>query len=307
MPKTHPRRNVRAELHEQFNSDKSSVRVDRNAGVIRGCRVLGRVSSNTHGVKGAKRTEYTLQAIKEAAPLYSGAVVNRNHPPREKPYSERKAEERIGWLENVQVRDDGLYADLHLLKSDPLTDKLMEAAERNPRLFALSHNAYGAGDLTADGTYRITSIPEVRSVDVVADGGTNASLFESKSNRNKRGKPMRSLTREWEDTGEKSSKDMAKEGFLRMCQAVHEGDDDTDTKLSKLKELYKMHEALMGDDEVEEGDEDNGPNVGRLAAESRRTFRRPAGSRRVVEFTDFGPVVKTIPSDPEGMLRWLRS
>jgi hypothetical protein len=45
--------------------------------------------------------------------------------------------------------------------------------------FALSHNAKGYGSVR-EGRYQISEIPKVRGVDVVCNGGTNKSLFESR-------------------------------------------------------------------------------------------------------------------------------
>lgn len=169
---------IRRSLREE--TDALSPRVDRAAGVIRGVKVLGLSSPNRHGVEGATGTAYAREALQQARPLYEGAAVNCDHPDRKRPHADRSSRDRIGWLSNVEVREDGLYADLHLLKSDPLTEKVFEAAERNPRLFGLSHNAVGRGEVR-NGKYVIIEIPEVRSVDLVADPGTNRSLFESRN------------------------------------------------------------------------------------------------------------------------------
>jgi hypothetical protein len=98
---------------------------------------------------------------------------------------ERSARDRFAWLENVQVRESGLYGNLHFLDvSDPLAVKMLNAAEEHPEAFALSHNATGKGEVR-DGKYVVTEIPEVLSVDIVSDGGTNRSLFEGKEMKRK--------------------------------------------------------------------------------------------------------------------------
>lgn len=185
-----PARRV-AVLHEDFVPG-TATRVDRDKGCIYGVKVLGRISKNSHKIPGADHTEYTMEALYAAVPLYEGLKVNVDHPPREKVNAERSSRDRLGWLKNVQVREDGIYADLHLLKSDGLTEKLFEAAERNPELFGLSHNAIGQWDLEGN-VAKIMKITEVHSVDVVADGGSVSSLFESKE-RN-RGEATRQVGR----------------------------------------------------------------------------------------------------------------
>lgn len=157
------------------------ARVDRTAGVIYGVKIVGRESPNSHGVRGVSGTEYTLEALEKALPLYEGINCNVDHPPREKPLQERSAHDRFSWLEKCYVTESGIYGDLHFLDpSDPLAVKMLNAAEKHPNAFALSHNAVGKGEVKA-GKYVISEIPEVRSVDIVADGGTNRSLFESRT------------------------------------------------------------------------------------------------------------------------------
>lgn len=154
--------------------------VDRQAGLIRGVKVLGRISPNKHKIPGAEKgTEYTTEAMQAAIPLYEGAPVYKNHPPRTHVDVVRPISEEFGWLTNPVLRDAGIYADLHLFTSDPDAQKILEAAEKNPRAFALSHNADGRFEVRNGKAY-IVEIPEVRSVDIVTRGGTVSSLFESK-------------------------------------------------------------------------------------------------------------------------------
>lgn len=166
-------------LREDF---APSGRVDKAAGIIHGVKILGRSSPNRHGIDGISGTEYTLEALRAAAPLYEGVGCYRGHPPRHSPEAERDPADRIGWIQSVEAREDGLYGDLHLLTSDPFCAKLLEAAEKNQLIFALSHNAQGQGDVR-EGKYVVTEIPRVRSVDVVCEGGTNRGLFESRESK----------------------------------------------------------------------------------------------------------------------------
>lgn len=151
-------------------------RVDRERGVISGVKVLGTTSSNGR--------RYLPEAIRDAAHLYEGASVRIDHP--DDPEDQRSSDSVLGWLRDVRVGDDGsLYADLHYLQSHPFARRLVEAAERNPRLLGLSHNASGDTDVDRDGTVVVHSITEVRSVDLVADPATTRGLFESVQSRTK--------------------------------------------------------------------------------------------------------------------------
>ena len=143
-------------------------RVDREAGVIRGVRILGRVSKNGR--------EYSPQAIRGAARLYEGINVNTDHPSGAR--ADRSVSDRIGWLAGVRESDGGLRGDLHLILSHPFAPAVLEMAERNPSMIGLSHNAEGR-IVKRDGKNIVEEITRVRSVDLVADPATASSLFES--------------------------------------------------------------------------------------------------------------------------------
>ena len=155
-------------LIEITYSDTHSV--DAGAGVIRGVRVLGRISRNGR--------EYSDRALHEAARLYQGIGVNLNHADRSETTLERPVEAGFGWLEGVEVRTDGVYGDLHFFKSHPQAAMIVEAAERNPRRFGLSHHAEGRV-ARSGGKNVVESIERVRSVDMVQNPATNSGLFES--------------------------------------------------------------------------------------------------------------------------------
>jgi hypothetical protein len=161
----------------------ASKRVDREQGIIYGVKVVGRHSPNKHEIKDVSGTDYTLEALEEEKQLLEGINVNVDHPDRKQPSKERSARDRFAWLEEVRLTDDGIFADLHFLDpTDPLAIKMLNAAEKHPSAYALSHNAWGQGEVR-NGRYVVTHIPEVRSVDIVADGGTNRSLFEGQEDR----------------------------------------------------------------------------------------------------------------------------
>jgi hypothetical protein len=124
-----------------------------------------------------------MEAIRKAyaAKLYEGRKVRCNHP--DKPSDHRDVDDTLGWLEHIEVRDDGLYGDLCYLESHPMSARLVEAAERNPNLFGLSHNANGDVGSGDDGVQYVKEIFEVRSVDLVDRPATTFGLFESVQNQ----------------------------------------------------------------------------------------------------------------------------
>ena len=153
-----------------FEHVTTGGRIDREAGVIRGVKILGKISKN--------RREYTQAALEEAAGHYSGIKVNLNHPSAQEIKKSRGVESWIGTLENIAIHADGVYGDLHLLRSHPYTPVIIEAAERHPGKFGLSHNADCSG-FNARGKAVIESVEKVRSVDLVSSPATTGGLFES--------------------------------------------------------------------------------------------------------------------------------
>lgn len=154
----------------------ASLRVDHDAGVIRGAKLCGIFSSNGR--------VYPLPVLTKARHLYEGARVNVDHPPSARNL-DRAFADWAGVVENVQVRADGLYGDLRLRKSGAAYEALMEAAERFPDAFGLSHVADG-DSRRVNGREEVTEINEVFSVDIVTDPATTGGLFESRQRRTMR-------------------------------------------------------------------------------------------------------------------------
>lgn len=149
-------------------------RVDRDAGVIHGVRILGRISRNGR--------EYSPAALAQAARLYEGLGVNLNHADRPQSPGARNVEEGFGWLESIDIREDGVYGDLHYFRAHPQAEVIVEAAIRNPRRFGLSHHAHGSV-VQRQGKNVVESIETIRSVDLVQNPATNNGLFESETSR----------------------------------------------------------------------------------------------------------------------------
>jgi hypothetical protein len=175
------------ELRE-FLATTPDTKVDRTSCpthcIIAGVKLLSSSSPNTHGVDGVDGTVYTPEAAESGRLLYEGAKVNVNHPPRDDPNQERSAYDRAGMVVNVRTVEGESFGDLYLLRSHPITAPVCDAAESKTlaSCFALSHNALGEGSVKG-GKYVVSKIVECRSVDIVADGGTNKSLFESKERK----------------------------------------------------------------------------------------------------------------------------
>ncbi len=221
-------------------------RVDREAGLIEGVRILGPDSKNGR--------KYSPRAMAEAARLYEGAPVNVDHPATER--KDRPLAEAFGWIRNVRQEPDGVYGDLHYLKSHPQAELVAEAAERNPNRIGLSHHAEGT--VRMDGQRVIVeTVERVHSVDLVQTPATNAGLFESE------GKPM--TIREAamaageekvlaaEGMGEYADKPMKEnemDYFAAMVSEVMAMDADRSEKMKRLAAILKAQEMINGTSEA---------------------------------------------------------
>lgn len=250
-------------LHEITFTPKSrqpSIRPDD--GVIEGVRILGRNSKNG-------RT-YSDKAMREAAKFYDGCEVNIDHPgdkSRSSAVMERGLAEGFGELRNISVRDDGVYGDLHYLKSHPMAPQVVERAERFPSKVGLSHNAEGEVSTRGSRTV-VEGIRRVISVDVVARPATNRSLFESEANSMTRTTvrqiverlfPARAarLLREVEDAAaadkpvdvpsEATADEEIKAAFRAMVMAVFDDEGlDAQATLQKIRDILRSQEKLLG-------------------------------------------------------------
>ena len=141
--------------------------VDRENHIVRGVKVLGFTSANGR--------IYDFAAVKEAIQKYEKAPVNKDHNMEEPSFSDR-----LGWLENVILEKDGLYADFHYNPHADGIESFLWFAEHNGLGdVGFSHLVSGKYSVDPDGTERITRIDKVRSVDLVANPATTKTIFES--------------------------------------------------------------------------------------------------------------------------------
>jgi len=157
-------------LQEFFDSRGVAVRVDRQAGVIRGVKILGLQSRNGRS--------YLPEALAQAAGLYEEAKVNVNHP-KGNPGGPRDYQDRIGVIRNVAVRSgEGLFADFHFNPKHALAEQLVWDAEHAPENVGFSHNVQAQTRRQGDRLV-VEAITKVQGVDLVADPATTRGLFES--------------------------------------------------------------------------------------------------------------------------------
>lgn len=163
--------------------------VDRENHIVHGVKVLGFTSANGR--------IYDFAAVKEAIAKYEKAPVNKDHNMEEPSFSDR-----LGWLENVTLEKDGLYADFHYNPHAEGIESFLWFAEHNGLGdVGFSHLVSGKYSVDPDGTERITRIDKVRSVDLVANPATTKTIFEQED------KPMgKKITKEAGNAANKAKK-----------------------------------------------------------------------------------------------------
>jgi hypothetical protein len=142
-------------------------KVDREAGTIAECLICGPTSENARDYPWGG-------SLRGAHAKYEGAPSNCDHG------KDDSIDRRLGWFTGVAPGADGQpRGTFNLLKSHPMYERVMEAAERNPKLFGFSH-VIEAKTSRRDGREIVESIERVVSIDLVAVPATTKGLFEHK-------------------------------------------------------------------------------------------------------------------------------
>jgi hypothetical protein len=290
-----PAKNQRCELLEYSLLELSSAgKVDVDKGIIYGAKIVGLQSRNlgrTIGLDPAKFNgavdepySYSKTGLQSAIPMYEGAAIRIKHPKSKlTPDGRRVSLEATsdiplaGELRNVVMREDGLYGDIHLLKSHPLAALILETAQRMPGKIALSHNADGVPVLK-NGRAVIEEILAVKSVDIIDDKpGTTNGLFESHQetetvkrtikqivgsvpagtkgrklleamcDQSTIGAPGKIAEMEMDGPVDAAPESQISDALRAVFMSVIDDDSlDSAGKLAKLKELFKMKDKIDG-------------------------------------------------------------
>lgn len=214
---------------------QNGQRADRVASVIYGVKICGLTSTNGR--------RYSVEALKAAVKLYEGAKLCANHPEPEDDTC-RDVEDVMGEFHNVRFAKDGIYADVHLVPSHPMTPRLFEAAEKMPALYALSHNVYGIEE-KRNGENVVVEITRVNSVDLVTDGATNKNLFEGTMNED----ALEVMADEPEEGGN------WKDDLISAISKLVQSEDEAGHEMAKkIMGMLKPEPVAESEDEMKEED-----------------------------------------------------
>lgn len=152
------------------SANLNACRIDKVNGIIYDVKVLTESGNRS----------YPRATRSQAIALINGCKVNINHA-HKLGFKEVALENRFGWLENARDTDAGTIADLHYDTTDSRAKKVEWAAEKRPDMVALSIHGKGrcVPDPVHSGREICEEIYSLQSVDLVADGGSTKSLFES--------------------------------------------------------------------------------------------------------------------------------
>ena len=135
--------------------------IDASAGVIRGVSVITEGDAKGHGMR---VDATTLEQVKACAAEYRGGLkVKMTH--------QGDAGDIVGYLTAFRIEGEKLLADLHLLKTSPHREYLLELAATIPDTFGLSISF--AGPVEERDGQAFARCTEIYSADVVSEPAAN--------------------------------------------------------------------------------------------------------------------------------------
>jgi hypothetical protein len=262
-------------LQEFIDSRGLSLRVDREAGVIRGVKILGPQSRNGR--------VYPAATLAAAVGLYEGAKVNVNHPKGD-PAAPRDYQDRIGVVRHVVVRaDEGLFGDLHFNARHALAEQLAWDAVHAPQNVGFSHNVQARTARRGDQVI-VEAILKVNSVDLVADPATTQGLFEGRAASGACAEPAADVSNAFQPARVTevldSSESLAAQivALREEIQRLHAADDRR-----RQRELARRIMAEFGLPDPDSADDRTRPLLGEAFVESLLATADERAMRRLVE------------------------
>jgi hypothetical protein len=235
-------------------------RVDVEAGIVRGVKVLGSQSRNG-------RT-YPPALLAERFSVYEGAQCYADHSYEQLKHGRaRPLGQWGGVLRAVSFRGEAVHGDLHCLKETAAGRIILEAAARCPDKFGLSPMHLIESKKGAAGEEIVTAILEVWSVDAVTRPATTRTLFEEEQMAEDTPAPA-------PEPGAVPSVEAA---FLALQNAVMASADYEDNeKVTILRDVMKLKSKILGGGEEEEAPAEEAP--------AEESHHRPLGKQaRAIE------------------------
>jgi hypothetical protein len=214
-------------LTERVSTPFAGASVDRDKGVIRGVKLCGGSSANGR--------DYPPEVFRRDVRKYEGAAIYADHG------RDRSVDRKIGWIESPSVDADGTpRGDAHLLKTHPLYERVMEAAERNPAMFGFSHVALCETSYGADGRERVEGLRAIESVDLVAEPATTKGIFEAR---------IASWATQREEPDQHSNRRSTMPVTIReLAEWVTRHPRSTTRQILAAKRLAEMDDGAVGDE-----------------------------------------------------------
>ncbi|QGJ71062.1 Hypothetical protein PBC10988_27650 [Planctomycetales bacterium 10988] len=229
----------RTQALQEMETSLSSTQVDVSAGVIKRVKLIGLQSHNGR--------RYLPQALEKAIPLYEGAKVYINHPPRGQELQPRDYRDRLGTLRGVTFGQTGLYGDLHFNPKHPLAEQLLWDAQHAPETIGFSHHAEGRGYME-EGVFVVEEIIRVHSVDLVTMPASTLGLFEAEEEEDPTAAELISLIEELKKFPAEKVRVEIKNYFLELYQAIQADVDATsehDATTEQELQLQQQIESLQ--------------------------------------------------------------
>lgn len=231
-----PERDMSDLIEYAIRQGKSELKVDRQAGLVHGVKLLGPVSKNGN--------DYTKESLDDACQLYEGVDVYDGH-------HTRRYSDHVATVIKPYRSGDGVYGTLKLRPKHVLYEQVLDDAEHDPGNLALSHEVL-------DGNYEFTMVGNRRRIDrihkvdafaIVKQGGTNKSLVEE-LDVSKEIKNLEDLKTAYPDLFEEYRKGLEVEqrDSEKVARMVIERDkavaerDELKKKLDLIEELKRVSE-----------------------------------------------------------------
>jgi len=219
-------------------------RVDQEAGVIRGAKVVGTTSKNG-------RT-YPPALLAERFAVYEGAQCYVDHDFKQlKTGRARPLGQWGGVIRGAHFKSDGVYAEVHCLKETEAGRIILEAAVRMPEAFGLSpmHVIESRKDKTGE---VVTAILECWSVDAVTRPATTRTLFEQEGGEMADELPV--------PVAAPPPPMSVEDAFVVLQNAIMASDEWEDMeKPQVLKDVMKLKAKIMGNGEEAPAETDESP------------------------------------------------